>query len=146
MLRRFGSYVASSISVSKGSGFPCKVWGYRRSGRCREPWSERMCVDNSAIVAFGQSIDIAFCSLLLLLLLSSSLPVSCVSLAVFTIVRMRSAAGNESRCTVSADGAQPLRGCCGHSGTVRQPRCPGSLKSSKTTQHQVRSGHNTDHT
>lgn len=62
-------------------------------------------MDNSAIVAFEKSIDIAFCSLL-----SSSLPVPCVSLAVFTIVRMRSAAGNESCCTVSADGAQPLRG------------------------------------
>jgi len=106
MLERFDSCAVSSILISKGSGCPYTAWRYRRSERCREPWLEMLCVNSSAIVAFGKHFEIAFCSLLL----SSSLPVSGVSLAVFTIVRMRSAAGNESCYTVSADGAQPLRG------------------------------------
>ena len=107
--KHFCSCVKSSIWVSRGSDFPYTAWGYRRSGRCREPWSERsletLCVNGPAIVAFEQRVDSAFCSRL-----SPSLHVSCMSLAVFTIVSMRWAAGNESCCAVSADGAQPLRG------------------------------------
>jgi hypothetical protein len=110
LLGRFCSCAASSsLDLSKGSGFPYTAWGYRRNERCHEPWSERsletLCVNGSAIVAFEQWVDIAFCSRL-----SPSLHVSCMSVSVFTIVSMKWTAGNESCCTVSADSAQPLRG------------------------------------
>jgi hypothetical protein len=105
MLKRIDSYGESSIAVLKGSGLPCTAWGCRKSGRCREPWLETLFVNDSAIVALQKDIGIAFCRELM-----PSLYVSCMSLAVFTIVRMRWPARNESGCTVSADGAQPLRG------------------------------------
>ena len=121
MLRHFGSCAGSSTFSLKCSALSCTALGYRRSGHCREPWLGTLSEYGVAIVASGKDNDIVFCSRLL-----PSLHVSCMSLAVFTIALMRWPAGNESCSTVSADGAQPLR-VCGHSGIVRQPRCPGSL-------------------
>jgi hypothetical protein len=92
-----------------------------------------------AIVALWRSIEIAFCSILL----SSSLHVSLIMFAVFTLALLEIPAGKQSCSTVSADGAQPL--CvCGHSGIVRQ--IFWQPIASKTTRHQVRSGHSPDHT
>lgn len=138
MLEPCGSCAKCSTLTVKCSGFSCMEMGYRRTERCEASLGISR-VEGLAIVAFGRmSFESAFVSIPL-----PSLHVSRMSLAVFTIALLKLPAGNESCCTVSADGPQPLR-VCGHSGMVRQLSWqPGS---SKTTQHQARSGHNTDHT
>jgi hypothetical protein len=140
MLKPVDSCGECSIVIEKCSGSSCTETQCPRTERFEASLAVSLEVDYlAAIVALWVSIEIGSCSILL----SSLLHVSLIMFAVFTIALLKMPAGKQSCSTVSADGTQPLR-VCGHSGTLRQMFWQPD--SSKTTQHQARSGHSPDHT